>query len=142
MDDDDLLIAQLRAVIEAVEDRLGQQPAVSPSAAVATAKRTYRARRLRDRHFPAGLFADPAWDILLDLYVARHEGREVLTSAACIGAAVPATTGLRWLRRLEKEGLLFRRTGVGDARRSLVALSEKGIQCLELVLAKAEERGT
>src|SRR4051812_23053389 len=30
-----------------------------------------RARRLRDRFFEAQLFADPAWDILLELYAAE-----------------------------------------------------------------------
>lgn len=34
-----------------------------------------RARRIRDRYFHAELFADPAWDMLLDLMAARLDGQ-------------------------------------------------------------------
>jgi hypothetical protein len=34
-----------------------------------------KTRRMRDHYFDPGLFADPAWDILLDLLAARLEGR-------------------------------------------------------------------
>jgi hypothetical protein len=140
MEEDDRLIAQLREAVASVEDRLTHQPKISPSSAAATAKRMYRARRVRDQYFSKGLFRDPGWDILLDLYIARHDGRDVTISAACIGAAVPATTGLRWLRRLEEEGLLYRRRLGKDDRVSLVDLTDEGLRQLELVLAKLEGR--
>src|SRR5690606_396517 len=54
-----------------------------------------RARRLRDQFFRGELFADPAFDTLLDLYAARLEGRRVAVSSLCIAASVPATTALR-----------------------------------------------
>ena len=65
-----------------------------------------RARRLRDQFFGDGLFADPAWDILLDLTAARIERRPVAVSSLCIAAAVPATTALRWIKHLTAEGWL------------------------------------
>jgi hypothetical protein len=52
------------------------------------------ARRLRERLLPAGLFADPAWDMLLDLYAAEIEEQPVSVTSACIAAAAPATTAL------------------------------------------------
>ncbi len=41
-------------------------------------------RRLRDSYFPADLFADPAWDILLDLFAARLEGFPFLCPACVL----------------------------------------------------------
>lgn len=54
-----------------------------------------RQRRAREQDLPANLFADPAWDILLDLTAARIEQKRVSVSSLCIAAAVPSTTALR-----------------------------------------------
>jgi hypothetical protein len=72
------------------------------------AREFYNARRRRHKHLPADLFGEPTWDILLDLYVAGRENRRVPTTSACIGAHVPPTTALRWLRILEARGLVER----------------------------------
>ena len=87
------------------------------------AKRLYAERRMRNRFLPEALFAEPAWDLLLDLYVAQHERRLISTSSACIAALVPATTALRWLGRLEKEGLVARRPDSRDERLHVVELT-------------------
>src|SRR5215213_1332700 len=42
-----------------------------PEVSIETVRRIIRARRLRSRYFPAELFADPAWDMLLDLLQAE-----------------------------------------------------------------------
>lgn len=83
-----------------------------------------RARRLRDELFGPGLFADPAWDILLDLTAARIEGRSVAVSSLCIAAAVPATTALRWIKQLTETGLLRRVADPDDGRRIFIELSD------------------
>ena len=85
-----------------------------------------RARRLRESMFPANLFADPAWDILLDLMAARLENAQVSVSSLCIAAAVPPTTALRWIRQLTERGLLERQADPDDGRRIFIALSEHG----------------
>ena len=63
-----------------------------------------RSRRLRDELFGSDLFADPAWDMLLDLIAARLEHAQVSVSSLCIAASVPPTTALRWLRQLTDRG--------------------------------------
>ncbi|MGN6690094.1 MAG: hypothetical protein ACTHJU_04030 [Sphingopyxis sp.] len=83
-----------------------------------------RQRRMRDRHFASDLFADPAWDMLLDLYAAHYEGRSVSVSSLCIAAAVPATTALRWISLMEKEGHFLRSSDPNDGRRIFICLSE------------------
>ena len=83
-----------------------------------------QARRRRARYFTTDLFADPAWDILLDLLRAEIIRERVSVSSVCIAAAVPTTTGLRWLKALEQRGLLVRQRDPHDARRTYVALSK------------------
>jgi hypothetical protein len=72
-------------------------------------------RRMRERYFPPDLFADPAWDILLDLKAARQEGQHVSVSSLCIAAAVPPTTALRWITAMTESGMLVRRQDPADA---------------------------
>jgi DNA-binding MarR family transcriptional regulator len=83
-----------------------------------------KVRRMRDNFFKAELFADPAWDILLDLMAARLEERTVSVSSLCIAAAVPPTTALRWITAMTESGLLVRRLDPNDARRVFIELSQ------------------
>ena len=75
-------------------------------AAVDLARHIYQLRRNRDASFAAELFSEPAWDILLHLFIADAEGRSVSVSSACDGAATPQTTALRKLRQLEEARLI------------------------------------
>lgn len=93
-----------------------------------------KARRLRETFFPQGLFADPAWDILLDLAAARREGRAVSVSSLCIAAAVPTTTALRWIKHMVDDGLLVRRADQEDARRAFIELAPATAETLDRCL--------
>jgi hypothetical protein len=68
-----------------------------PPLSAETVRAVIQARRLRSRYFSEELFADPAWDMLLDLLQAEIAHLRVPVSSLCIAAAVPATTALRWL---------------------------------------------
>lgn len=83
-----------------------------------------RMRRARAEFFDENLFADPAWDMMLDLMEARLRGTEILTSSLCMAASVPATTALRWIKNLTEKGILVRRADDADKRRVYVALSD------------------
>ncbi|WP_288987031.1 MarR family transcriptional regulator [uncultured Sphingopyxis sp.] len=83
-----------------------------------------RQRRMREQYFAAGLFADPAWDMLLDLYAARLERQPVSVSSLCIAAAVPATTALRWIKTMTDAGIFLREADPQDGRRIFIALSD------------------
>lgn len=87
-------------------------------------RRMLRQRRMREQYFPADLFADPAWDMLLDLYAARLERQPVSVSSLCIAAAVPATTALRWIKTMTDAGLFLREDDPHDGRRIFIALAE------------------
>ena len=85
-----------------------------------------RARRLRARFFAEELFADPAWDMLLDLLQAEIAQLRVPVSSLCIAAAVPATTALRWLKTMTEQGIFVRRADPHDGRRVFVELAPAG----------------
>lgn len=86
-------------------------------------RRIIRARRLRDQFFGTGLFEDPAWDMLLDLFAAELERAQVSVSSLCIAAAVAPTTALRWIGKMTEVGLFERRPDPFDRRRAFMALS-------------------
>ncbi|MBM3927766.1 MAG: winged helix-turn-helix transcriptional regulator [Sphingomonadales bacterium] len=85
---------------------------------------TIRGRRMRAAHFAEELFADPAWDMLLDLFAADLEGRRVSVSSLCIAAAVPGTTALRWIGAMVDAGLFERYDDPADRRRAFISLSD------------------
>lgn len=92
-----------------------------------TARSIYRGRRLRHRIFPdESLFGEPAWDILLDLFIAEMDSKPLSVTAACIGAAVPTSTALRWIAILEERGFLSRNNDPADARRVFLRLTGEG----------------
>ncbi len=99
---------------------------------LAFARARYDARRKRNSAFEGiELFGEPAWDILLDLYIAYAGGKRVSVSSACIGSAAPPTTGLRWLGVLQAAGLVEREHDPRDQRRVLVHLSDRGVEKME-----------
>jgi hypothetical protein len=90
-----------------------------------------RARTLRREIFNGDLFADPAWDMLLELYALTCEGGRISVSKLSFAAEVPATTALRWIDKLEAEGLVVRFEDPLDARRIWISLSDSGYSAME-----------
>ncbi len=104
-------------------------------------RRLIRARRLRARFFDGDLFADPAWDMLLDLAAARLEGAPVAVSSLCIAAAVPPTTALRWIRMMSEQGLFVRTADPMDGRRVYIELSDHVAQAMAAYLSSLRQVG-
>ena len=121
--------AQRPAIAEA-----GDAPAVSAE----TVRAVIRARRLRSRYFPEELFADPAWDMLLDLLQAEIAHLRVPVSSLCIAAAVPATTALRWLKTMVQQGVFVRRADPHDGRRVFVELAPQASHAMRRYFAEVD----
>ena len=122
-------------IAQAISELAEARPADSARPVSAPRIRAHiRARRLRDRFFSGALFADPAWDMLLDLGAARLEGRQVSVSSLCIAAAVPTTTALRWVKTLVDRGLFQRESDPDDARRAFIHLAPQAASALEACL--------
>jgi DNA-binding MarR family transcriptional regulator len=128
----EILRQRLESALEAVE---GIKPAIPRShhttLSAVDVRRAIDERRNRDKFFPENLFADPAWDMLLELYAAELGQIRVATSSLCAGAAVPPTTALRWIGTLAREGLIDRHSDPLDGRRIFVRLSAKGVSSME-----------
>jgi DNA-binding MarR family transcriptional regulator len=85
-----------------------------------------RLRRRRERAFNISYFGDAAWDILLELERAQRMGQKIAITDIGVESRIPLTTVLRYLTRLEKDGLITRRVDPNDRRRVFVALTQEG----------------
>jgi DNA-binding MarR family transcriptional regulator len=125
-------IAELKRQLEDVSTRVSAQTTAGVS--LNSVRGVVAARRRRRQFFDASLFADPAWDILLELY-----GMELAQERTCISklshaAGVPLTTALRWISKLEADGLIERQDDPLDARRDWLQLSKTGSAAMQAYL--------
>jgi DNA-binding MarR family transcriptional regulator len=118
-------------------------PAVDPASGTASstalveiAKRLYAVRKMRDELLGISLFSEPAWDILLDLFISEHENRQLSVSAVCIGARAPSATALRYLTMLQDADLVERTRDERDGRRSHVRLTTLGRRRMACLLGQ------
>jgi DNA-binding MarR family transcriptional regulator len=112
-------------------------PRALASPALVVVQSVIRARRSRDTIF-GDLFSDPAWDILLELYAATLSKTRIPTSKLCKAAAVPATTALRWIEKLDRMGWVLRRADPFDSRRVFVELTPTGATAMETYFKELE----
>lgn len=87
-----------------------------------------RHRRKRASYFGelGKLLGEPAWDMLLDLYV--HQGnKQISTTSACLASGAAPTTALRTVRALESIDWLRFSDDPNDMRRRFVSLSERAV---------------
>lgn len=87
-----------------------------------------RARQRRSEFMDASKFADPAWDIMLDLTSAALEGRSVPAFSVSVAANVPITTALRYVKRLVEDRVVKRWEDPDDKRRTLLALEADALE--------------
>lgn len=128
-------LGRLMAMMESGGAQQGERSQTSDSEIAATLRSIIGARALRNRFFPSQIFADPAWDILLDLTRAKLEGQQVSVSSVCIAASVPMSTALRWVKQMTDANLLRRWTDPNDRRRDLIALTEATAERMREYLA-------
>lgn len=97
----------------------------APLPSATLVRKIITARKLRSRFLDGDLFADPAWDMLLDLTAARAEHQRVSVTSLCIASGVPPTTALRWIGQMTEAGLFERVEDDTDRRRAFIRLSDK-----------------
>ncbi|MEA3065500.1 MAG: hypothetical protein QOJ27_1952 [Sphingomonadales bacterium] len=97
----------------------------------AVAERLYAERRKRDEYFPAALFGEPAWDLLLALFIAHDDGRHVSLAEAFDAAKVDQRSGPTLIEKLIASGLVARSHNRGNA----ILLTDHGIDRLSDYLA-------
>ena len=93
-------------------------------------KRIIRYRGFRAEIFGEKNVADPAWDMILDLALARLEHRRVSVTSLCIASRVPATTALRWIASMEEQAMFERNPDPLDRRRAYIELTGRGMKMI------------
>lgn len=99
-------------------------------------RKIIRQRQLRARFFEGDIFADPAWDMLLDLTAARAEHVRVSVTSLCIASGVPPTTALRWIGQMTDVALMQRVDDETDRRRAFIALTDKAADAMARYFAE------
>jgi len=84
------------------------------------------ARRARTGLFRPELFSDPAWDMLLVLFLAKARDQLMTVSELAEATATPIPTAARWIDVLERDGLVQRDADPAAARHYDVELSNRG----------------
>jgi DNA-binding MarR family transcriptional regulator len=92
--------------------------------------------RARAKLFGEDLFVDPAWMMMLDLFVAYRTGRVVSVSSLCLASSAPPTTALRWINMMVERKIICRTPDANDLRRHNVTLSEQTREWMEDLLYK------
>ena len=133
------LVVEARELLQTTVELLSEIESVAPTAPLnrqagpvdfdalpgrspyARADALYAGRRIRDRLFAPGLFGEPAWDILLALFLAGRAGGALSLEAVYAASEAPPITADRYITFLEGEGLVERSDG------SMVRLTSLGL---------------
>jgi hypothetical protein len=114
------------------------QCASSSLALLAKVRAAHADRQRRAIHFDPRLFSDPAWDILVYLFLCHLEGRSATVTEACHASPSAATTSLRHVTHLTRLGLVRRVAHPRDGRSSFVDLTSPAIAKLKVYFAEGD----
>jgi DNA-binding MarR family transcriptional regulator len=103
------------------------------------AEELFRIRMGRKLHFAASMFGEPAWDVLLSLYIGEPAIDAMTVSRIAQLIDTPLTSALRWVDYLESQHLIVRHAHPTDRRSSMVELTGTGRAQLELYLSETLE---
>lgn len=98
-------------------------------------KRMVTLRTLKAELFSADTFADPCWDMLLELLLAELQNVTMTTNNLCMSAGIPVSTALRRITDLESDGYIERMRDKKDSRRNIVHLTQKSRASLQRYFA-------
>jgi len=99
---------------------------ISTPMLLARAREILAHRKLRRQFLPAELFHEPAWDMLIALFVAHDDPRPTNVKTLVGMADAPVTTSQRWIEHLHKLKLIDRVSDPADRRRIEISLSSTG----------------
>lgn len=107
------------------------QPLSAECEKVQLAQRILGARRVRAEHLNAPIFSEPAWDMLLELYIRETSGASSTTAQLYSVQGAPSSTASRWLDVLESAGLIARRRILINGNSELIHLTSRGRTALD-----------
>lgn len=111
----------------------GQNP-TSREELVLRARIVLDSRQRRTKYFNRAMFGEPAWDVLLALYITERSDGPQSIGRIAEWIKTPLTTVARWIDYLEKERLVSREAHPNDKRVIFIRLLEKGRELLDAYL--------
>lgn len=104
--------------------------------AVSIARAILEDRKQRSQIFNRGMFGEPAWELLLNLYIMDKQGPRLTIGGLVQIAGVAQATALRWLDYLKVQGLITREEHPTDSRTAIVTLTDKARDALGMYLSR------
>jgi hypothetical protein len=108
-------------------------PGNDPAAGLAASLLEFR--RERAEILPTELFSEPAWDLLLELFIADAEGRRITARGVAKRSNISHSLMSRWLRHLSKIGYIVG-DGSGDLD-DMLTLSAQAMHRMEQIIVRA-----
>lgn len=99
----------------------------------ALARQWLEVRRIRVDVLPAFLFDEFAWDMLLILYVAAHDGEAVDEAMLIERCMADRDTGVRWLKALEQHDMIEVADAVALTGSAMRLMRDYLMQCLTVM---------
>jgi DNA-binding MarR family transcriptional regulator len=99
---------------------------IESTALVSLARKELEGRKARLRYFSKSMFGEPAWDMLLVLYVTDVVGPKQTVGRITELSSAPSTSALRWLGYLERDKLVVREPHPTDRRVTFIELTDRG----------------
>jgi len=105
-----------------------------PEVLLARAQYILRVRRSRERLMGRAMIGEPAFDLLLCLYV-RSGQREISLTSLAKPAGIPYSSAMRWIAYLADKGFVARGKCESDRRATSVHLTPRGRAAMDELLA-------
>lgn len=127
-------------------NELELQPRTTPAtdfdhtALVEKARVQFHDRRRRLSVFPRSMFGEPAWDMLLALYIHDLAGQRQTIGSLLQFSGTSLSTAKRWLSFLADHDLVRRDDHPTDLRTAFLSLSPNAREKLDLYFSETVER--
>lgn len=115
-------------------EAMAAEAALPSSVESGAAKQLLSRRRQREALLGLELAREPAWTLLLELFVAYEEKRPLEIPQLCANAGVSPEIAFRWLSTLASEGMILRRSPASDPHWARVELSPLAADQLRTLL--------
>ena len=99
-----------------------------------------RTRRARAAFFRPTILGEPAWNMLLDLFVHHNSGTGVSVTSAAIASDAPQATALRYVAVMQRDGLIERHSSTTDRRVCYIRLTREGYRRIGTWLSSCAPR--
>ena len=115
--------------------------AISP-ALLARARQARQLRSTMSAFLPRDLLVDPAWDMMIDLFIAVATGERLYVKDLILMSGESVASAMRRIDRLQEAALLARHPDPTDHRRVHVGLTARGQSAMAAMLEHLFDAGS